>query len=205
MNFIEKYNLNITGAITVGADEGQELPFYIKNNIKNLAFFEPRPPAYEKLVKNIVKAKLDKSFTIHAYHVGLGERDEIIPMFTAGGGQASSFLKPKLHLQKHPEIVFRDDMVYDLPVKTLDSFKFSPSFNFLHLDVQGYELKVLKGGQKTLNNILALSTEVNIIELYEGCVMLPELDAFLKDAGFRQAELSITDFGWGDALYLKNL
>lgn len=203
MSFIEKYNLNITGAITIGADEGQELPFYIENNIKNLVFFEPRPPAFKSLLEKT--KKLDSSFKVQSFNVGLGDTECIKPMYTAGGGQASSFLKPKLHLEKHPNIVFRDNMVYDLPIKTLDSYNLAPYFNYMHLDVQGYELKVLKGGQKTLNNILALSTEVNIIELYESCVMLNELDTFLKNAGFKQAELCVNDFGWGDALYLKNL
>lgn len=204
MNFIKKYNLNITGAITIGADNGQEIPFYKENNIKNLAFFEPRTGAYEDLIKNIVE-NLDKSYTVHAYNVGLGDVEGDFPMYTAGGGQSSSFLKPKLHLEKHPEIVFRDDMIYDMSIKKLDAFNFGPEFNFINLDVQGYELKVLKGGQKTLNNILALNTEVNLIELYEGCVLMDELDSFLAEFKFRRVEQAITEFGWGDALYIKNL
>lgn len=204
MSFIEKHNLKLTGAITIGADEGQEIPFYKEHAIKNLAFFEPRTSAYEELIKNIVKS-LDSSYVIHTYNVGLGDVEGILPMHTAGGGQSSSFLKPKLHLEKHPEIVFRDDMVYDLPVRTLDSFNFGPEFNFINLDVQGYELKVLKGGQKTLNNILALNTEVNTIELYEGCVLIDELDQFLGNFNFKRVELAMTEFGWGDALYLKTL
>jgi hypothetical protein len=73
------------------------------------------------------------------------------------------------------------------------------------MDVQGYELRVLKGGTKTLNNILALGTEVNIIELYEGCVLMDELDNFLAKLNFSRVETNINEFGWGDALYIKNL
>jgi hypothetical protein len=77
--------------------------------------------------------------------------------------------------------------------------------SFINLDVQGYELKVLKGGQKTLNNILALNTEVNTIELYEGCALIDELYQFLSTFGFKKVELAMTDFSWGDELYLKSL
>lgn len=204
MSMFNRHNLNITGAITIGADEGQEIPFYKDHNIKNLAFFEPRTEAYEKLVHNIVQS-FDKSYKVHVYNVGLGETEGVLPMHTAGGGQSSSFLKPKLHLEKHPEIVFRDDMIYDFSVKTLDSFNFGPEFNYINLDVQGFELKVLKGGQKTLNNIIALNTEINLIELYEGCVLVDELSEFLSGFGFSCVEKQVTEWGWGDALYLKNL
>lgn len=204
MSMFKRHNLNITGAITIGADVGQEIPFYKEHNIKNLAFFEPRTEAYENLVLNLAQS-LDKSYTVHTYNVGLGETEGVFPMYTAGGGQSSSFLKPKLHLEKHPEIVFRDDMVYDFPIKTLDSFNFGPEFNYINLDVQGFELKVLKGAQKTLNNIVALNTEINLIELYEGCVLVDELSEFLSGFGFSCVEKQITEWGWGDALYLKNL
>jgi FkbM family methyltransferase len=203
MNFIEKYNLNLTGAITIGADEGQEIPFYKENKIKQLAFFEPRPSAYEKLLESL--KDIDSSFHVQAFNVGLGDTEEVLPMHTAGGGQSSSFLKPKLHLVKHPSIVFRDDMIYSFPVKTLDSYNFSPEYNYINMDVQGYELRVLKGGARTLNNILALNTEVNIIELYENCVLMDELDNFLTKLNFSRVETNITEFGWGDALYIKNL
>ena len=203
MSFIKKYNLNLTGAITIGADEGQEIPFYKENEIKQLAFFEPRPSAYEKLLESL--RDIDSSYHVQTFNVGLGDAEEILPMHTAGGGQSSSFLKPKLHLEKHPSTVFRDDMVYNFPVKTLDSYNFSPEYNYIHMDVQGFELRVLKGGVKTLNNVLALETEVNIIELYEGCVLMDELDNFLAKLNFSRVETNITEFGWGDALYIKNL
>jgi FkbM family methyltransferase len=203
MNFIKKYNLNLTGAITIGADEGQEIPFYKENKIKQLAFFEPRPSAYEKLLESL--KDIDSSFHVQTFNVGLGDTEEVLPMHTAGGGQSSSFLKPKLHLEMHPSIVFRDDMIYNFPVKTLDSYNFSSEYNYIHMDVQGYELRVMKGGVKTLNNVLALETEVNIIELYEGCVLMDELDNFLANLNFSRVETNITEFGWGDALYIKNL
>ena len=96
MSFIKKYNLNLTGAITIGADEGQEIPFYKENEIKQLAFFEPRPSAYEKLLESL--RDIDSSYHVQTFNVGLGDAEEILPMHTAGGGQSSSFLKPKLHL-----------------------------------------------------------------------------------------------------------
>ena len=41
------------------------------------------------------------------------------------------------------------------------------SYNFLNMDVQGYELEVLKGGTTTLEKIEYVMTEVNRAEVYK--------------------------------------
>ena len=46
--------------------------------------------------------------------------------------------------------------------------------------------------------------EVNTKELYAGCAQLPELDAWLDARGFKRVEISMTGWGWGDALYVRN-
>jgi hypothetical protein len=56
-----------------------------------------------------------------------------------------------------------------------------------------------------LKNVDYLYLEVNIKELYENCCLLPEIDNFLKEFGFEQKEISMTQYGWGDAFYIKNI
>ena len=56
--------------------------------------------------------------------------------------------------------------------------------NFLKLDVQGYELEVLKGAQSTLPQVSAVLAEVNLIDIHKGVHLLDELVLFMRDKGF---------------------
>jgi hypothetical protein len=87
-------------------------------------------------------------------------------------------------------------------VRTLDSFRIS-GCNVLMMDVQGYELEVLKGARETLGSIDHVFTEINRAELYEGCPMAEDLDLFLAGFGFFRAETDWAGGTWGDAYYRK--
>ena len=76
--------------------------------------------------------------------------------------------------------------------------------NFLNMDIQGAELKCLQGFEDGLKMIDYIYAEVNTKELYAGCAQLPELDAWLAARGFKRVEISMTGWGWGDALYVRN-
>ena len=75
--------------------------------------------------------------------------------------------------------------------------------NVMVLDIQGAELMALKGSVETLKNIDAIVTEVSCTELYKGCALIEDLDAFLLKHGFRRINTLVNGFSWGDALYLK--
>jgi hypothetical protein len=49
----------------------------------------------------------------------------------------------------------------------------------------------------------AIYAEVNTEEVYKGCGVLPDLDSFLESKGFKREMLSMTAYGWGDALYVR--
>ena len=77
-------------------------------------------------------------------------------------------------------------------------------YNFIAIDVQGYELEVMRGAVDTLNNIEYIVAEVNRNELYINCAKVNELDSFLGDFGFKRVEtLWAGGQDWGDALYIK--
>ena len=116
--------------------------------------------------------------------------------------QSSSILKPKDHIEEMPWIHFKG--TEKVEVKTLDSFNIT-GYNFINIDVQGYEMEVFKGGMDTLKNIDYIYSEVNKGELYEGCAQIDELDNFLGEYGFERVETywPETWYNWGDAFYLK--
>ena len=76
--------------------------------------------------------------------------------------------------------------------------------NFVNLDIQGVELRALKSMEKYLSHVHYIYTEVNTEEVYKGCNLIGEIDAYLKGLGFvRVAQKIYSEYGWGDAFYMK--
>jgi hypothetical protein len=76
-------------------------------------------------------------------------------------------------------------------------------YNFLNIDVQGYELEVFKGAFGSLKNIDYIISEVNRDEIYEGCPHIDELDNFLIQFNLQRVETNWAGDTWGDAFYIK--
>ena len=79
------------------------------------------------------------------------------------------------------------------------------TFNFLHIDVQGYELEVLKGAVKCLENVYYIVVEINRSELYEFCPMISDIDRFLDNFQRVETEWRHGRENWGDALYVRTI
>ena len=116
--------------------------------------------------------------------------------------QSSSILKLKKHRDLYPDI-FEETRV-KVQTKRLDTLlldKIAP--DFINLDIQGSELRALMGAQNLLANCKWIYSEVNKVEIYEGCCLVEDLDKYLSDLGFRrECTRWFSDHGWGDALYV---
>ena len=55
----------------------------------------------------------------------------------------------------------------------------------LKIDVQGYEMEVLRGAPRTLQQVKALLVEVNYAPHYEGAVSFDDVHTFLHSADFQ--------------------
>jgi FkbM family methyltransferase len=74
-----------------------------------------------------------------------------------------------------------------LQMTTLDMLTEGTAFatpDFVKLDVQGYELEVLKGAERVLNSIQVILMEVNLIEIYKGAPLLHDVSSFMAARGF---------------------
>lgn len=195
-----KYDFSGTnGVIHVGAHHGQEYDFYLETFGPEIAthWFEPIPSNFIGLEENL--GKKPKCFL---YKCALGPKDDELRFWieSDNSGESSSLLKPKAHLEIYPHIKFQEGEV--VPVKPLDSFKISDS-SVLVLDVQGFELEVLKGSESTLPLIKHVFCEVNSVEMYEGCPTMADLNIFLCSRGFWLRENYWTSGNWGDAYWSK--
>ena len=191
-----KYHLDIKGVLHIGSHFGQENVVYQKYKIENKIFFEPLPHTFEILKQNVTDGVL--------VNKALGSYTSIIKMYVEHNnqGQSSSILKPKKHLIQHPNIIF--DSVCDVEMIRLDDYEYDRSkYNFINMDVQGYELEVFRGARETLNHIDYVMTEVNRDEVYENCAQINELDYFLNKYGFKRVEVDWAGNIWGDAFYIK--
>ncbi|MEA5503148.1 FkbM family methyltransferase [Halotia wernerae UHCC 0503] len=97
-----------------------------------------------------------------------------------------------------------------VPVVLLDDVvSTSSTVGLLKIDVQGYEMEVLRGAVRTLSQTLAVQIEINYAPHYVGAVTFEEIHDFLHAAGFRLYGVSAPYFGnhqplWADALYLHS-
>jgi FkbM family methyltransferase len=189
----------ITGCIHIGAHWGQEYEMYKNQGIDNILFYEPLPHVFEVLKRHVGEgAKLR--------NVALGNKKGKIEMYVEDKNysQSSSILEPEFHLTQYPEIEFVRKQVVD--ITTLDDEISDDSmYNFINIDVQGYELEVLKGSVNTLKKIDYIVSEINGAEMYKGCVRVEQLDRFLKEHGFYRyhTEWHNGMSSWGDAIYCK--
>jgi FkbM family methyltransferase len=195
----KKYNMNITGIIHIGAHYGEEIHEYIRNGIQDIVVFEPLSKNFDILSERMG----DVNGNIQGHQVALGNENKIVTMYLSSNDQqSSSILKPKDHLTEHPYVSFEG--TEEVEMKRLDEFNIRGA-NFINIDVQGYELEVLKGGKETLNEVDYVYCEVNRGEMYEGNCMIGEIDDYLSSWNFKRVETfwPETYYKWGDALYIK--
>lgn len=196
-NIKRKYNMDIKGIIHVGGHFGEEIREYVSNNINNIVIFEPSSSNFSVLEKNVSGLNAN----IQGYQVALGSAESKLEMYiSSNDGLSSSLLKPKKHLTQYTNITFEEKELVE--VKTLDSYSFT-NYNFINMDVQGYELEVLKGGVETLKNVDYVYCEVNRDEVYENNAYVEEIDQFLSEYNMERVEVDWQGETWGDALYIK--
>jgi len=88
----------------------------------------------------------------------------------------------------------------------------SADFQLLNVDVQGAELHVLRGAERTLASVAAVLVEVHVVELYNGGASEREVDEFLTERGFERADVAYHELydergtfpAWAEALYVRS-
>ena len=189
------------GIIHVGAHEAEELNDYLERDIEDIIWIEPIP---EKI--KFLKKKLANYKKMLIGEFAAGENEDIINFNVANNFQSSSVLDLGSHKESYPWCYY--DSVIKVPVKRIDKWINSlnirnEQFDFVNLDLQGYELQALKGMSKQLHFIKVVYCEVFFQEVYKNNTMVFEVDLFLSKYGFKRVATSKCDAGWGDAIYVK--
>ncbi|MBL9157850.1 MAG: FkbM family methyltransferase [Verrucomicrobiales bacterium] len=179
----------ITTLIDCGSNAGQYVEELKKTGWTGKVFsFEPLSDAYSKL-----RAKAEASEGWKTYQCALGEENGESTIQIAGNSYSSSLLQ------------FSDDFKELRPdaspvgsetvtVRRLDDVVKEEGLTFegpmmLKIDVQGFEMSVLRGALKTLPRVSILQCELALVPSYEGGATFVEVRDFLRERGFVLAHL----------------
>ena len=199
---VENFGL-FKGVVHVGSHYAEERSDYIVAGINKRLWIDANPVIVQNLAKKIASPN---DIVICA---AVSENDgEIVKFNVANNGQSSSILPLKIHAEIYRDIVYTG--YYEMKTVCLSSIlnseniENSSQYDLINLDIQGVELRALKGLKDKLSQFRAVYAEVNTLELYEGCDMMHDLDDFLGNKGFTKIGCKMAgDDGWGDALYVR--
>ena len=191
----------VNGIIHVGAHEAEELPGYLLSGVRKIAWIEANPGKAELLNKKISKYP---EMVVGNFAAGASNGSTLFNI--ANNGQSSSVLPLGTHEKLHPDVYFTNQV--EVEIRRIDDWMTSQkldrhSFNFITLDIQGYEIMALKGAVKQLGFVDFIVSEISNTELYAGGAVAEQLDEFLADFGFERILTAMTPQGWGDAFYFK--
>jgi FkbM family methyltransferase len=202
----ETWGVHPTGVLHIGGHTGEEADQYDAEGVKRVVWLEPHPDALPSLLRNVATRPGHLVLPFAAY-----DRDNVsVTLHKASNICSSSILPMYLHRQKHPDVTECGQiLVTGMKVDTLLARNgLRPEdFEMANLDIQGAELVALRGMEDWLRHGRWIYAEANTEELYRGCALLPDLEAFLKARGFRLAEYRAFSptHGWGDALFVREL
>jgi FkbM family methyltransferase len=191
------------GVLHLGANTGEELDIYVKAGIQRVVWVDCNRRTLPYLRMNV--EHVPGHVVIEA---AVSDEDgEELDFRVTNNNASSSILELGEHQQLYPHIREIDKqrvitITVDRMLKAYD-YKLE-EFDFVNLDLQGYELKALRGMTELLPNVKWVYTEVNFSHVYKNCCLVDELDGFLAQYGFKRKLTADTGLHWGDAFYAKD-
>lgn len=207
----ECINLNkgnaFSGVIHIGAHGAEEAEDYGRNGVQKVFWIEANPNLMQKIHDNCVKY-VSENFLCNACVSDVD--DEKVTFNFANNGHSSSMLSLGTHARMYPHIQYVGAL--EMETKRFDTIlkqcppeiKFE-DYSFINIDVQGAELKVLKGfgDLLKLDNIKGIYTELNFEEVYKDCAFAYQIDEYLEQFGFDRVASRGECVQWGDGLFLR--
>jgi FkbM family methyltransferase len=205
--------------LDIGASLTEKPPYehLLEAGIARLVGFEPDTKECEKL-----NATYGKPHEFFPYFIGDG--NTAVFHETNWFATGSLFRPNTAILQKFQNLYELTTPVAEHPIETrrLDDIPGIGTADYIKIDVQGAELMVFKGGEKLLEDVLFIHSEVEFQELYENQPLFADVDTYLRSRNF--LFVKFVGFGsrcvkplivkndtnkgthelWADALYVKN-
>ncbi len=171
LTFIEKNALKFNHVLDIGAWVGT-WTMKINPFCGRVIAFEPDALHYECLGKNVPEE-------VETHQLAVGNDKKMISLSEDNFTQAKRVVGEG-----------------NIPMVTIDSLNFT-DVDLIKVDVEGYEMEVLKGADKTLENVKYLMIELNNNSKKYGSSNL-EIEKYLRKKGFR-----IMIKAWPDVVWQK--
>jgi FkbM family methyltransferase len=169
--------------IDVGANRGQFALFALHRFPRAQTFcFEPLPEAFQKLEQVV-----GRDSRVSIQQCAIGATEGALSLNVTRSDDSSSLLEPT-DLQTHTFSNTDAISSVNVAVKRLDDVIDASSLSrpfLLKIDVQGFELEVIKGAQRLLSEDGDLVVESSFAELYANQALADEVVATLLSQGFR--------------------
>jgi len=175
---------------------------------------EPLPSNVELIKANLARYGVDRVEVVAlalsdsagraTFHVSSGRPDNAPPDVDWDfGNKSSSLLPPAEHLRIHPWVHF--DKSIEVETDRLDALAQRcgvTTIDYIHMDVQGAELSVLRGAGTLLDSVRVIWTEVEAKPLYQDQPLKGEVERFMRSRGFEK-RLDTVGNVCGDQLYVN--
>ena len=164
-DLVRKYNVHFKGILHVGAHECEELNDYETYLPRNkILWVEAIPHKVNECKQRYPNLLIENAI--------VSDVVENVQFKISNNGQSSSMLDFGLHSHYHPNVHYVTG--FDGTTSLLKDIlpKYDIQYNFLNFDIQGAELKALKGMEEYLNRVDYLYTEVNSDYVYKECALV---------------------------------
>ncbi|HNZ27043.1 MAG TPA: FkbM family methyltransferase [Spirochaetota bacterium] len=168
--------------------------------------FEPVSKTFKILAEN-VKTRPNVTIYNMALSDTVGEAQINISSKIDNRDEAatsSTLLNPKGHLSFHKNIVF--DTTETIKTITLDEWAKENKIekvDFMWLDMQGMEYRVLNSSPEIFKTVKLLYTEVSLKEMFEGAPLYDTFKKWLKDKGFKVVKEEFLWEDMGNVLFIR--
>lgn len=159
--------------IDVGANKGQFALMALKNLPSVVVYsFEPISSEF-----NILEKVTKGANTVHCFNVALGSATKNSQIHVSNSRDSSSLLGiGATQLEMYPNTF--ESRKEEIRLETLDNSVKTALMEhpiFMKIDVQGYELEVIRGSTASLKNIDYIYVECSFVELYKDQSLAPEI------------------------------
>lgn len=180
---LKKQGIEPKTVLDVGGNVGQFAVASAKIwNPVRVYTWEAVPSCVDRLAKNVSSLS-----NIKIYPVALGEEESQISFNVNKHSHSSSILPlASGHIDAFPDAQEVDQITVEM--STLDILLDSEELQspiLLKIDVQGYELNVLRGANKLLKKVDYILLETSFKSLYEGEPIFLDVVQFMWERGFR--------------------
>jgi len=176
--------INLIDENDIVFDVGTNFGYYLlkfgqKANKGKVIGFEPFKKSYDICLNEI---KLNPNFPIKLENIGLGETDKLTYLLSNVNNSGENRILFENEKNKNNENVF------EIKISSIDNYcqiNFIERINFIKIDTEGYEWKVILGAKKIIENFLPIiCLEINEENLKKQGDSFSDIFKYFKNLGY---------------------